>query len=565
MKAKLQRNPGLAKLKLHVGHKTKGGKQVSDIIEFFISKFRELLAKSPQPSIYYQPRPYRNAAVRFRACSLYDFEERRRLLEECGLNIFMFPASKIAGCDLLTDSGTTAMTMEQWSQLLLGDESYGSNEGYFELKEQVTETFGPSWKQESHTKQNLFIFHQGRAAEHATFTTLASELLARGTPQARPLSNELIPELKTRIENKISQSRGAHFIIPNNSHFDTTEANVSSNNMVPLNLPCREYLANDEAFPFKGNINLDELESLLANEHDRVPLVYITITNNTAGGQPVSLENIKKARKITSDYGVPLFFDACRFAENAWFIQQKEKRYKNKSIEDIIKEMFECVDGFTISFKKDGLVNMGGGLLIRDDGLFFKAYPDIRERLTDFQILVEGHPTYGGLAGRDLKGLVEGLKTVVRTDYLEHRIRQVQRFGNKLIDYGIPIVRPIGAHAVYIDIDRFFEATENKDEDLKGQAFTDLLLIAGHRVCELGLYVFGKYKDGKEIPPDPRVNLVRIAVPRLVYEDQDLLAVAEAIKVLHDNNEKIPGVEVVYGKELRLRHFKSRFRFKHIC
>jgi len=538
---------------------------MSDIIEFFISKFRELLGKSPQPSIYYQPRPYRNAAVRFRACSLYDFEERRRLLGECGLNIFMFPASKIAGCDLLTDSGTTAMTMEQWSQLLLGDEAYGSNEGYFDLKEQVIETFGPSWKQKNRMEQNLFIFHQGRAAEHAIFTALSSELRAKGTPHpAHPLSTKLIPELKARIKNKISQSGGAYFIIPNNSHFDTTEANISNNNMVPLDLPCKEYLANDEGFPFKGNINLEELKSLLTFERDRIPLVYITVTNNTAGGQPVSLENIKKAREITAEYGVPLFLDACRFAENAWFIQQKEERYKNKSIEDIIKEMFEYVDGFTISFKKDGLVNMGGGLLLKDDGLFTKAYPDIQERLTDFQILVEGHPTYGGLAGRDLKGLVEGLKTVVRADYLEYRIHQVQRFGNQLTDYGVPIVKPIGAHAVYIDIDKFFEATGTKDEDLKGQAFTDLLLIAGHRVGELGLYTFGKYKEGKEIPPDPRVNLVRIAIPRLVYEDQDLLAVAEAIKVLHDNNEKIPGVEVVYGKELRLRHFKSRFRFKDI-
>lgn len=536
---------------------------MSDTVEFFISKFRELLDKTPQPSFYYRPRPYRNAAVRFRASSLYDFEGRRRLVEECGLNAFMFPASKIAGCDLLTDSGTTTMTMEQWSQLLLGDESYGSNEGYFDLKEQIAETFGRSWKQKDYTKENLFIFHQGRAAEHALFTTLSSELVGKGTlDNGRPLSSKLNPELKARIENKISLSRGAYFIIPNNCHFDTTEANVSNNNMVPLNLPCGEHLANDEGFPFRGNINLDELESLLASERDRVPLAYITVTNNTGGGQPVSLENIKKAREITAKYEVPLFFDACRFAENAWFVQQREERYKNKSIEGIVKEMFECVDGFTISFKKDGLVNIGGGLLLKDDGLFVKAYPDIRERLTDLQILVEGHPTYGGLAGRDLKGLVEGLRTIIRQDYLEHRIHQVEKLGNKLTDHGIPVIRPIGGHAVYIDMDRFFTGTEVEDEDFKGQAFTALLLIAGHRVCELGLYAFGKYKEGKEFPPDPRVNLVRIAIPRLVYEDQDLFAVVEAIKVLHDSKEKIPGVQVIYGRELDLRHFKSRFKFK---
>lgn len=532
-------------------------------IKFFVSKFQELLDKTPQPSVYYRPRPYRNAAVRFRNCSLYDFEERRRLVEECGLNPFMFPASKIAGCDLLTDSGTTTMTMEQWSQLLLGDESYGSNEGYFDLKEQVVKTFGTSWKQKDYTKENLFIFHQGRAAEHALFTTLLKELTERGAPNnGRPLSSKLTPELKARIENKISQSRGAYFIIPSNSHFDTTEANISTNNIVPLNLPCSEHIANDEGFPFRGNINLHELESLLANERDRVPLVYITVTNNTGGGQPVSLDSVRRARELTTSYNVPLFLDACRFAENAWFIQKKEERYKNNSIEAIIQEMFEYVDGFTISFKKDGMVNMGGGLLLKDDGLFVKAYPNIREKLTDFQILVEGHPTYGGLAGRDLKGLVEGLRIATKQDYLEYRIRQVEKFGEKLAEYGIPICRPIGGHAVYIDMDRFFAGTETEDEDFKGQAFTALLLIAGHRVCELGLYAFGKYDNGREIPPDPRVNLVRIAIPRLVYEDQDLLAAAEAIKVLFDNKDMMPGVEVTYGRELRLRHFKSRFRFK---
>jgi len=227
-------------------------------------------------------------------------------------------------------------------------------------------------------------------------------------------------------------------------------------------------MAGNEDFPFRGNIDLECLESLLENERHRVPLVYITVTNNTGGGQPVSLENIQKARNIAHKYGVPIFFDACRFAENAWFIKQLEKQYKDFSIASIVKEMFECVDGFTISFKKDGLANMGGSLLIKDDGFFNKAYPDAKDRLTNFQILAEGHPTYGGLAGRDLKALAEGLKTITRQDYLEYRIKQVERFGLKLLNYDIPIMRPIGGHAIYIDMDQFKQLLEKYQDEVGG-------------------------------------------------------------------------------------------------
>jgi tryptophanase len=533
-------------------------------VQFFVSKFRDLMDSVPRSSIpdYYRPRPYRNAVVRFRKSSFNDFDERVRLVNDCGLNVFLFPAAKIPGCDLLTDSGTTTMTMEQWSQLFLGDEAYGSNEGYFDLKDQIVETLGPSWAEKEPTKGNLFIFHQGRAAEHALFTVLSRLVTEKSTHNiGHKLSAKLLPELKVRIEKQAERSNGAHFIIPSNSHFDTTEANISENKMIPINLPCREHVAGNENFPFRGNMDLEYLESLLENEWHRIPLVYITITNNTGGGQPVSLDNIQKARNIAHKYGVPIFFDACRFAENAWFIKQRAEQYKDFSIASIVKEMFECVDGFTISFKKDGLANIGGSLIMKDDSLFDKKYPDIKDRLTNFQILAEGHPTYGGLAGRDLKAIVEGLKTITKQDYLEYRIHQVERFGLKLIEYGIPIVRPIGGHAVYIDMDKFFAGNQTNDEDFKAIALTALLLIAGHRTCELGLYSFGKYVGGKEIPPDPRVNLVRIAIPRLVYEDNDLLAVAEVIKILFENRDRIPGVKVIHGRESTLRHFKSRFKF----
>ncbi len=483
------------------------------------------------------------------------------------MNVFLFPAHKIPGCDLLSDSGTTTMTMDQWSQLLLGDEAYGSNEGYFSLKEQIAETFGQSWKP-TDKMENLFIFHQGRAAENALFSVL-SGILHKNNPNSprtiASLSNHLEPKLRRMIENKIDtleELGKPYFIIPSNSHFDTTGANIENNRMLPLNLPCKEHLRDDEAFPFRGNMNTETLINLLENESSRIPLIYLTITNNTGGGQPVSMANIRKVSKIANQFGIPLLSDACRFSENAWFIQQREEGYQDKSIQNIVQEIFGYLDGFHISFKKDGLVNIGGALLIKEDGRMFEKYPALGNKLTDHQILTEGHPTYGGMAGRDLKALVQGLKTIVEQDYLDYRIGQVERFGKKLKKYQVPIINPIGGHAVYLKMDDFFEGTITRDDDFKGIALTALLLIAGHRFCELGLYAFGRCRNGKEYPPKPRVSFVRGAVPRLTYEEQDLFAAAEAVKILYDNRDRIPGVGVTYGRELSLRHFKSRFKFK---
>ena len=540
--------------------------------DFFIAKFREQLSSGEKNGRYVAPRPYRNAVVRFRNCSIDDFETRRDVLvDDAGLNAFLFRADLIPGCDLLSDSGTTTMTMEQWAAMFLGDEAYGSNHGYFELKRQVARTFGSAWDDTaSHlggASRNLFLFHQGRAAENAFFRTLSGSLQRAGAPQEVSLDPGLAPELRARIESRISAmrhhaggEREPFFVVPSNSHFDTTEGNIEDKWLVPLNLPCAEHLADDRMFAFRGNMDLAELENLLSLERDRVPLVYLTITNNTGGGQPVSMENIKRVREITRAHGVPFFFDACRFAENAWFIRKNEPGYADRSITEIVHEMFEQVDGFHISLKKDGLVNMGGALMIRPGGLFEERYPHFGEGLTDCQIMSEGHPTYGGLAGRDLMGIVQGLRTVTTQSYLDSRIGQVVRFGERLTELGIPLVRPIGGSAVYIDMDRFFDG-DAADGDFKGIAFTALLLIAGHRFCELGLYAFGKTDGERDIPPDPRVNYVRAAVPRLVYEDRDLFAAAEAVKLLHDHRDRIPGVKVTYGRDLNLRHFKSRFVF----
>lgn len=544
---------------------------MADRIDFFIEKFRELYGRRNELARYFTPRPYRNAAVSFRDCSIMDFAERRDILvNEAGLNVFLFRADRIPGCDLLSDSGTTTMTMEQWAAMLLGDEAYGSNAGYFELKDQFVQTFGPSWKQmdRNGVEENLFIFHQGRAVENAFFTIFARNLRERERRGNKTLSEGLLPELRARIESR-TQSMSAHssystepyFIIPSNSHFDTTEGNIVDKNLIPLNLPCGEHLANDDSFPFRGNMALGELQNLLECEKDRVPLVYLTVTNNTSAGQPVSMANIKRIREMTAKHGIPFFFDACRFAENAWFIQQREEGYRDMPIPRIVHEMCEQVDGFHISLKKDGLVNMGGALLLREDGDFLHAFPHFREELTNFQIMTEGHPTYGGLAGRDIKGIVQGLRIVTRQDYLDARINQVERFGERLAKNGIPVIRPIGGSAVYIDMDELF-GDAARDEEFPGISFAALLLIAGHRICELGTYAFGAFDGEREIPADPRVNYVRAAVPRLAYEDHDLFAVAEAITLLAEHRDMIPGVNVDYGRDLSLRHFKSRFSFK---
>ncbi len=559
---------------------------MTDDVLFFCQEFEALAGRRDEPGRYYQNRAYRNASVSFRnstrhncqkaaallgtdGCPLHSITARAELVTKVGLNPFLFPAHLLPGCDLLSDSGTTTMTVEQWAQLLLGDEAYGSNEGYFELNEQFGVTFGEVWQQRFDAPlQTVFIFHQGRAAEHALFFNLARSLKVEGLkPLRQRLAGKtgdvyarILAEIE-RMERRVYASgqkwEEPVYLIPSNGHFDTTEANIAASNIIPLNLNCVEHRNNDEKFPFRGNINLVELGELLNTIPEHIPLVYLTITNNTGGGQPVAMANIRTVRRLTAEKRVPFFLDACRFAENAWFIQQREPGYQGREIKEIVREIFSEIDGFHISLKKDGLVNIGGALLIRADGLFVQRYPGLLEQLTDYQILTEGHPTYGGLAGRDLKAIAEGLRTVVNPEYLASRIGQVQRFAERLSASGVPIIKPAGGHAVYIDIDRFFAGISNEDTDYKGVAFVALLLIAGHRLCELGVYAFEL--EGRK---PPRNNFVRAAIPRLTYEAQDLFATAEAIRLIYEHRERIPAVEVLSGKDLALRHFKSRFKFK---
>lgn len=494
-------------------------------------KISGLIKKFPEEKdMAARSRPYVNHSVEFK--NIFSPEERAEMLDIVGLNVFFFPSEMITGCDLLSDSGTTAMTNEQWAALHLGDEAYGSNRGYFLLMEQIRETFGEEFFNDPNSgKPNAFIFHQGRPGEDALFTMVGK--------------------------------LGTGLIIPSNGHFDTTRANIKRNKIQPLNLFSPELLDESSESRFKGNMDVPGLEKLLEKSKDKIPLVYLTITNNTGGGQPVSMENIRTVSELSHENDIPLFFDACRFVENAWFIKQYEEGYINKNINDIIKEMFSCVDGFTISFKKDGLSNMGGGLFLKDDGLFVNKYPEIPDAIMGHQIIKEGHPTYGGLSGRDIMAISVGLKTVTKEEYLTYRINQVKEFGQNLHKQGLPVITPIGGHAVYLDVNKFFIDTEMKPEDFGGIAFTAVLLAAyGHRAVELGYFAFGSYdkKTNKETLPE--VNLVRFAVPRLRYEAQDLDSVVESVKNLYDNRDKIPPVRVTYGRDLPLRHFKARFQFK---
>ena len=470
-------------------------------------------------STAHSPRAYVNSAVRFH--HHFTPEQRLQRAMDAGWNVFQFPSEMLLGGDLLSDSGTTTLTVEQISSMFLGDEAYGSNYGYFELLKTIEKVFGlPKESGE------FFLFHQGRAAEHALFTQVGKW--------------------------------GEGLMIPSNGHFDTTRANLDANRIKGVDF----FLPATEQKSFKGNMDVVGLKQFLKEHHSKIPMVFLTITNNTNGGQPVSLENIRAVRALCDEYGLPLFLDACRFAENIWFIKNKEARYAKSTISEIVHEVFSLCDGFTISFKKDGLSNMGGGLFIRKNSSLLKKHPELVENLRDHQILVEGHPTYGGLSGMDLMVISVGLQTVVQEAYLNSRIGQVQIFGQYLLDHHVPVLTPFGGHAIYIDIDQFFSDTKHKPNDFPGIAFTGLLLLKGVRLCELGHFAFGRFdpKTKKEILPAH--NFVRAAIPRNKYEKEDLLYVADCIIELFKQRHQIPKAVPIYGRELSLRHFKAKFRLE---
>jgi len=501
-------------------------------------------------------------------------EQREFALEKTEYSMFSFPADLIF-VDFLSDSGSGTMTDLQWAALFHGDESYARNKGYYVLLDAIRDTFerGDDPKKsinlifsgETNVKKlmeelyltsdqggfvngginqlvrpNAFIVPQGRCAEHLLFSTIA-------------------PILKQK-------SLDTNYI-PNNGHFDTTEANIVANGIYPINLFSANLMDDfpydemDKRNPFKGNMDVKELEKFIQEKGlELIALIYMTITNNIAAGQPVSMSNIKEVHSIAKKYEIPLFFDACRFSENANFIKEFEQGYRNRSIPSIVKEMFSYVDGFTISFKKDGLANIGGGLFFKDKGVFhskFSTDGDIGIKLKERQILTFGNDSYGGMSGRDIMALAAGLYEVVQETYLNERKNQVREFARKLAKNGIPVILPAGGHAIYINMNKFFKGTNMKVDDFGGVGFTiELLRHYGIRACELGPFAF---EWDKKTPEQRKgiLNLVRFAVPRNVYSASHIDYAVAAITELYHHKEKIPKVRISRGAELRLRHFQT--------
>ncbi|MGB9836012.1 MAG: tryptophanase [Candidatus Saccharicenans sp.] len=432
-------------------------------------------------------------------------KEREEILKQAGFNVFNIPAEKVF-IDLLTDSGTSAMSDNQWAGLMVGDESYAGARNFFRLQETV---------------RNIFCFkhviptHQGRAAERILFESL----LKKGD------------------------------YVPNNIHFDTTRANIEVRGAEAVDLVIDEAYHPDSDHPFKGNMDVDKLKKFIEKKgRDRIPLVMLTITNNSGGGQPVSLRNIKEVSQVCKQHRIPLFFDACRFAENAYFIKKRERGYDKKSVLEIAQEIFSYGQGATMSAKKDALVNIGGFVALDDDLL--------AEKLKNLLIISEGFPTYGGLAGRDLEAMARGLEEVLEEDYLEYRIKQVAYLGQLLDEAGVPIFKPVGGHAVYLLADRFLPHIPR--HQYPGWALTVALYReAGIRAVEIGGVMFAKKnkKTGQEV--FPKLELVRLAIPRRVYTSAHLEYVAESIIELYRNRDKVRGLRIVRESPY-LRHFTVR-------
>jgi len=433
-------------------------------------------------------------------------EEREKILEESGYNPFLIKAEDVI-IDLLTDSGTSAMSAKQWSGIMDGDESYAGSKSFYRFESAVKNITGDKY---------IIPTHQGRAAEKILFTIVGGE--------------------------------GKY--IPNNTHFDTTRANVEFSGAEAVDLLVEVGKHPEQRADFKGNMDVEALENFIKEKGTKnIPLVMITITNNSGGGQPVSMQNIREVKEVCKKYDIPLFLDACRFAENAYFIKLREKGYENKSILEIAQEMFSYADGATMSAKKDALVNIGGFLSLNDEELAMKC--------RNLLIVTEGFPTYGGLAGRDLEAVAQGLEEILDENYLHYRIKSTEYLGNKLINAGVPIIEPPGGHAIYVDAKRFLPNIP--PHQFPGQSIVcELYVVGGVRAVEIGSVMFGKYDDeGNMIPPP--MELVRFAIPRRVYTQSHIDYVAEVVIEVFNNRDKLKGYEFTYEAPM-LRHFTARFK-----
>jgi tyrosine phenol-lyase len=433
-------------------------------------------------------------------------DQREEILRRAHFNLFQIRAEDVM-IDLLTDSGTSAMSSEQWAGIMRGDESYAGARSWYRFENVLRELSG---------MPHILPTHQGRASERILF--------------------ELVG--------------GAGKVIPSNNHFDTTRANIEHSGARAVDLVIDEGTQPRARHPFKGNLDVNKLERLIAQVGiPKIPLCMITVTNNSGGGQPVSLANIKEVRAVCQRHGIPLFLDACRFAENAYLIKQRESGQENRSAREIAKEMFRLADGATISAKKDGLVNIGGVLLIRDEAL--------AQRANNLLILTEGFVTYGGLAGRDLEAMAQGFVEVLDEDYLQYRLRSVAYLGEHLVAAGVPIVEPPGGHAIYIDAAAF--CSHIPAEQFPGQALVCALYRhAGIRGVEIGSVMFGRVDPDTGESSRPDMELVRLAIPRRVYTQSHIDYTVEATIDVFKLRESLRGLRIV-EEPSALRHFSAKF------
>jgi tryptophanase len=433
-------------------------------------------------------------------------EEREAFLREAWYNLFLLKAENVI-IDLLTDSGTAAMSSEQWAAVMRGDESYAGSSSFYRFESVVRDLFG---------FRHIIPTHQGRAAERILFSVMC----------------------------KPGQ------IVPNNTHFDTTRANIEYTGAEAMDYPIPAFYNPAVYHPFKGDMDTEELKRLIGRVGPgRIPLVMLTVTSNSGGGQPVSMANIREVKEICSRYGIPLYLDACRFAENAYFIKLREPGYENKSVTEIAREMFSLADGCTMSAKKDGLANIGGFLCTNDDLL--------AQQEKDLLILTEGFPTYGGLAGRDLEAIAVGLREVMHEDYLQYRFASINYLGRHIADAGVPIVEPPGGHAIFIDAKAMLPHIP--PEQYPGQALAiELYREAGIRSCEIGSVMLAHRNPYDDIEKPAAMELVRLAIPHRVFTQSHIDYVIEAILQVHERREKIRGYHITQQPPF-LRHFTARF------
>ena len=434
-------------------------------------------------------------------------EQRRQLIKDAHYNLFSLKSEDVL-IDLLTDSGTGAMSTNQWAALMKGDESYAGSPSYYRFEAAIKDLM---------PFKHVIPTHQGRAAEHIlTFV--------------------------------VADGHGKGKIVPNNTHFDTTRANFEDAEIDARDLVIKEGLDPSLEYPFKGNMDLDKLEALLASEADNIPMVEITITNNAGGGQPVSMANIRGTKAICEKYGKPLIIDSARFAENAYFIKLREEGYRDKPVKEIVREMFSHADGMTMSAKKDTFANMGGWLAVNNDEWAEKA----RTRL----IMTEGFPTYGGLSGRDMECIATGLEEIIDEDYLQYRIRSIQYINERLDAMGVPVMKPAGGHAIFVDAKKMLPHIPSLQYPAQSLAVA-LYIQGGIRGVEIGSFMFGRQPDGSEKPA--AMELVRLAMPRRVYTQAQADYIVEVFEDLRSNISDVPGMEVTW-EPASLRHFTARLK-----